>query len=345
MKSKLLIILLFLGIALHAQEELRKNFKQVYAVTNTDLFDISNQFGTINISNTNSNEISITAEVIVSSRSKDRSQKVLDAINIEISKKGNTIYAITNIDNLNANNVNFEINYNVQMPSYLKLNLKNKYGKVFIDALTNKSNIAVKYGSLQLKSLTDDNDKPLSTIELGYCDNSTVNNLNWAKVILSYSKLTIDEAKALVISSKYSNIKLGTASSCVTESAYDNYSISEITNFVGKGRYSGLNIGTLHKKLNIDTKYGDVKVSKVSKDFEEITVQTAYAGIDITLHAESGYTFEAAANYGDIKYPSIEVYERIKDNQNLQIKGYKGNKDAVSSIKLTTAYGDIRIKQ
>lgn len=340
----LAIVLVFLSNIVFAQDEYEKKFHESFDVSKDDTFEISNKFGNIAIENVSTNTLTIDAEIIVKSKSQDKADKIMESISIQIQKNGNIISAITELDNIKTNNASFEINYRVQMPAYLNLNLSNKYGSVNINELHGKSNLAVKYGSLNVNKIMDGNEKPLSSVELGYCERSSIKEFNWGKVIIKYSKLEIDKGKALVISSKYSQLELGEFSSVVAETGYDGYKIGTINNLIMEAKYSKIEVENLTKKFKIENKYGNIEVKNIPAGFEDIDVVSRYASVDLGIAPDAKYWLDAKSSYADVKYNDIKITERIREDHGTEIKGTVGGTDSTAKVTVRSEYGDVDLR-
>lgn len=345
LKFKLIAILLVtLSGSAIAQQELKKTFNEKYPVDKNTLFEINNRFGDINIENTKDDNISIYAEIVVKAKSQNKADKSLNEISVTISKSGNTISAITEIDNIKTNNAHFQINYEVNMPAYLNINLTNKYGHVVINELHGKSNLTVKYGSLNINKILDGNEKPLTTIKLGYCENSNIQEFKWGKVGIKYSKLKINEGHALAISSKYSKLRLGNFSSIVADAGYDDYNITTVKNLVLTAKYSNIDVDLLSQKLKLENKYGNISIDEIPDGFKSIDVISKYASIDLGIAKNANYNLEARAQYADIKYNDLKIKQRIKESNSIQIIGTTGNKTTNAYVKVESSYGGIDLR-
>lgn len=339
------LLLIFVTSIAGAQDDYRKKYHEEYDVKKGDLLEISNRFGDIKIENTNVDKITIDAEVVVKSKSEDKANRIMEKIDIEISQSGNTVTAVTDIDDISTNKASFEINYIVVMPAYLNVKLLNKYGNVTINELHGKSNIAVKYGSLNVNKMLDGKEKPLSTIELGYCERSRINEVNWAKIAIKYSKLELEKGKAIAISSKYSKLRIGEFSSIVAESGYDSYEIKNIKNLKMDAKYSNVDVGELTNKFAIENKYGNIDIDKIPDGFESINIVSKYAKIDLGITADASFKLDAKSSYADIKYNNLKIQQRIKESHGLEIKGYAGNEETEAIIKIVTEYGDADLRE
>lgn len=335
-------VLIFVASIASAQDSYNKKFHESYPVDKNCTFDITNKFGNIVIENTDENQITIDAEIIVKTGSKDKADRIMDKISVTIKKEGNTITALTELDNIN--NANFEINYQVLMPTYLNINLLNKYGKVTINELRGNSNLEVKYGSLDVNKILDDNEKPLSSVTLGYCESSEITEFNWGKILIRYSKLEVEKGKALAISSKYSHLKLGDFSSLVAEAGYDDYKINSTNNLVMEAKYTKVQAEKLTKKLNIENKYGNIEVAEIPKGFESIDVVSKYATIELGIADDASYMLDAETNYADVKYNDLKITERVRESSATQVKGTAGDSNTKATVKIRSEYGDVDLR-
>jgi len=343
-KLSILIIIAFTSFA-GAQDNYNKKFHEDYDVNKEVTFEISNKFGDIKIENTTANKITIDAEVIVKARSQEKADKILEKISVTITKTGNIVSAKTEIDNISTNNASFEINYTILMPSYLNTNLENKYGNVTINELHGKNNLTVKYGSLNVNKILDNNEKPITSVDLGYCEQSRINEFNWGKIIIKYSKLEVGTGKALAISSKYSKLRLGTLSSVVCEAGYDDYEIDNVSNLVMTAQYSNIEVRQLTKKLKIDNKYGNVSVNKIPDGFEEIDIVSKYAKIDLGIAANANYKLAAKSSYADINCNELKNTQRIKEDFGMELNGYSGSESATATVKVVSEYGEVDLRE
>jgi hypothetical protein len=292
--------------------------------------------------------------ITVDHRREEKAKELLEYLNVNFTESDNSITAETEIDdkfnksgwffNFDSDNKDFSIDYTIKMPSKLNLAVENKYGNVFIDEVTGHADITVKYGNLKANKVMRDNSKPLSHIYLAYSD-GTVEEANWLKLTLKYSKLEIDESKALIAVTKYSKLYNDKTSSLVCESKYDHYYLGTISNLVTEAKYTDFKIDQLNKKLDIETKYGDLEIDHIPASFEELTIDNKYGHLDIEIENGASYRLKGEAEYGDIDYPSDNKLSRIEENSDLRISGTVGkDKNTKSTVTIETKYGSVDLK-
>jgi hypothetical protein len=222
--------------------------------------------------------------------------------------------------------------------------LSNKYGNVFIDELVSTSTIDVKYGKLTANKILHDSKEPLTKIYLSYSTGS-IQETKWIEADIKYSKLNITDSKALAILSKYSKIYITNGSSVVSESKYDTYEIEKLANLVTNAAYGHFKINSLSGKLQVDTKYTDVIVDRISSGFEGIKVTNSYGSYKLGIDGAASYKINGYSKYCNIEYPeSRSRVSRINENNEMKLNGVVGdNQAAKAEVNITSHYGNIRL--
>ncbi len=339
-----------------AQGEYAKNKHQEYEVNQQTLFKLINKYGDINITNWEKDKLSIDVQITVEHRNEDKARELLDYIMVTFAKEGNTIQAKTDFDkrfnksggflDFGDDPKEFSINYNVKMPQYLNLELENKYGDVFINEITGRADIAVKYGNFKANRILRDNSKPLSRVYLAY-SNGNIKEVNWLKLSLKYTpnNCEIEKAKALIAMTKYSKLYVKQASSIVCESKYDNYHLGTLENLVCEAKYTDLKVKQINKQLDLISQYGDIDIDYVPKDFETIKVNNKYGQVDIGVDDQASYQIDGAAAYANIKYPDNGKIRKTEKNTEMRISGTVGKLENPSSqVRITTKYGSVELE-
>lgn len=355
-KSALLLILvqiLVITTALAASEEFSKNLHKEYDADENTLLFIQNKFGDVDINNWDKDQVTIDVTITIDHPNEEKAKELIDYIDVAFSQTGNTIKAITEIDDkfskwnsfsLGNNRKEFSIDYKVNIPKNIQLELENKYGSVFINEITGHSKIFVKYGNLKANKIIWDNKKPLSEVYLAY-SNGKIDECKWLNLTLKYSKLEIEKCKALIAVTKYSKLYIDKGSSIVCESKYDVYKIGSLTNFVTTSAYTDFEIDEIYKKLEFDNRYGSINIDYVPKDFESIEIENEYGNIDIGIDMNASYNIKGYAKYADIDYPNEGRVSRIKESTSLSVDGLVGSDSSTkSTVKIETKYGSVDLK-
>ncbi|RPH32310.1 MAG: hypothetical protein EHM93_10040 [Bacteroidales bacterium] len=346
-----LVLLATTAIAAVGQDRVAKTYQKEFALTENSNIYLENRFGQMDIENWDKNSISITVEIKVDYPEGDKAARLLKAINIEFAQIGNDISAITKIDEdfikswkhlFDSDSKDFSIDWEVKMPKQSSITLVNKYGDIFINELTGKCKVELRYGNLKANRIFRDNSEPLSNLTISY-GNASIDEVNWFKAEIKYAKLSITKAKAIVILSRYSKISIDQVSSVVSESKGDSYSIGTISNFVGEGANTAYRMDELTKKLDLTVKYGDVKIDKIPVGFESIKFSGGYSGISARIDPLASYYLTGNAAYGDIIFNTSNRLNRIESPTRLEVEGLIGkDENTKSKVEVTVKYGSAK---
>ncbi len=260
LKSLLLLLLLItvVSFSLSAQDAM-KDYTESFDVTKGVTLSSDTRYSDVEFITWDKNVVDILAEVEVEASSKSKAEEKLSKIDVKISKSGNTITLETDFQEGWSKNAKVEINITVKVPAYMNLTMASSYGDVFIQELTGLVLLDLKYGNLKAGSLTRGNAKPFNKIDLAY-SNGNIEKGGWMEIELGYSDLEIGTSSMLFVESKYSKLMGEKTGGIVTEGAYDKYIFDEVDNMVAELRYSGIKFGVLNKKLDVESKYTNIKI-------------------------------------------------------------------------------------
>jgi hypothetical protein len=351
--SALVLLTLITAIAAEGQERVAKTYQKEFALTDNSNIYLENRFGQMNIENWDKKSISITIEIKVDYPEGSKAERLLKAINIEFNQVGNDISAITKFEedfmrswekNFDSDSKDFSIDWEVKLPKLSSVDINNENGDIFIDELTGKCKIKLRYGDLKANKIFRENTDPLSTLSISY-GNATIDEVSWFKVDIRYAKLNIAKAKAVVLVSKYSKVSVDQVSSLVSESKSDTYSIGIISNFVGEGSYTSYRIDELSKKFDLTSKYGDIKIDRIPATFESIKFDGAYSNIYAGIDPLASYILSANSAYGNIKYNSQNRLNRIEGPTHTEVDGLVGkDENTKSKVTISVKYGNARLE-
>jgi len=350
-RTLLFISLLFFSFALSAQE-LKKEYHEEYKVEKGSTLDLSNKYGDIIVETSETDQVVVDVKVTLEFPNRERAERLLNYINVNFSRSGNTITVETVIDDKfsftgwSSGTRRFSIDYNVKMPVWMNLTLANRYGDTDLDDINGLVDLNIKYGNLKALKFGRGNEKPINTIVLAYGKGS-VEEAGWLDLNLRYSgNFTLTNNQALLLDSRYSKLQMGNVSSVVGETKYDNIRIEKINNLVLDAGYADINIGTLVKKLEYEGGYGSFTVEKVPAGFESIDISSRYSGVRIVIDEMASYDLEAELSYSGLKYNEADFQNRrrIIENNSTEISGVVGKETSPSSrVRVTASYGSVRL--
>ncbi len=330
-------------------EEVKKVYHKQYKVNKETVLNIENRYGDVNMINWDKDSVLIDVVVTIDYPS-DKAKDLISYITVDFSVSGNTISAVTNIDERfsgkwghNDNKKKFRIDYTIHAPAYINLTLLNKYGNLFINELSGHANLEVRYGFIRINSLSRGNRKPLNHLTLAYSTKGTIENAGWLMLDMKYSKLEITRGKAIAGETKYSTLKIDNISSVVFQSKYDTYDLGTLNNLVLVASYGNIHVGEVKKKISLETRYTGVDIGHVPAGFISVDVDNAYGGVKIRIDPAASYYIKGSTSYCKMSYPEARV-NRIVKNNSAEVNGFIGkDKNSKSKVTVLSKYGSVTL--
>ncbi len=180
--------------------EKTKSINKTYNVTVSDKLNIDNKFGAVTINVWTKQEIKVDIEIKASAKTEEWAKSVLDDIQVEDSRSGNTITLKTlhvedldkkeggkRIDKYKNKNTqqSMETNYTVYMPAMNALEIENQFGATTLPDYKGEVDLCSKFGKLTTGNLT--NVKNIN-VEFG---KATLGNIPGGSLSIKYSKANI----------------------------------------------------------------------------------------------------------------------------------------------------------
>jgi hypothetical protein len=335
--------------------EVTKTVEKSFPLTGTGSLEIENRYGSIDIRNWEKDEISVSVLVSVTHSNPETAERHLSYINIHLSQQENAIKAITEIDSRLSRSGSrlfssgndgqvIRIDYTVYAPSETDLKVTHRYGDIFINEATGHTMIDLRYGNLQANRIFRDNTRPLSEVTLAYSTKVNITEADWLKINMRYSDLNVERCRALVISASYSKIRVENASSIVAEARYSDFNLGDISNFVTESGYTHYTIDRINNVLDIETRYGNVKVAAMPANFSRMRFDGRYSNMRVGMDRDASYQIEATAGYGSVSIPSGGKVNKITRGQETTLSGVVGAQaDTEATVEISTRYGNVNL--
>lgn len=342
-KVKYIAVLFFLVAMVceaNAVAQKTKEYHEKWPVNSVQTLDISNRFGNVNVTHKGGSDVTVDVVVTVESSNERRAADLLEQITVSFSKTGSRVYAETHLSRGFRTNLQFSIDYEVNIPPDKNLNITNKYGNTFVNELKANGSFDIQYGNFNANLLNAPSDGKLE-LNLAY-GKGGIENAGNMTVTVQYSTLNFGSFNDLNLNSKYNVINLDKANSVVADSKYDTFNFGKVGSLSAGTKYTQIRIDELSESLKIDAGYGGIKVGKVDSGFESISITNSYGQISLGL-GNASYSLDASCNYCGISYPeSSFTGDRISENQFRKVKGKVGNGSG-GTVFVESRYGQIRL--
>lgn len=336
--------MLFVLVAIAGdQDQKKKHVEKNYKVSATTKLKIENKFGKVEINSWSKSEFDIKVEIIGKGRNEERAQRILDAIEIDITESSAEIVFETEIqDNKNKNEEGFEINYTVYMPDKNPLEVKNSFGDVTMGDRNNDLDINVSYGSMKVGDVTGD-----ATIKLSF-GSGGVGRIKDGEATIKYSNFEIEGAGKLDLTQGFSDIEIGEVDDLEIESKYGKVEIEKAGKVDADAHFSGLEIEELTGSIELDCSYlGDFRIDKLAKTFTLVDIDGKFGSYEIGLEEGLNADINAEFSFADLKYSSdvnATFNYRVKESNKSSYRGKIGKGDPNKMIRIDSSYGNLRLK-
>ena len=322
--------------------------------------NIENKYGSVVVTESKSNQVSLKITIEVNSNSDEKAQEVFDRISINFSNSSDFVSAITEIEEKKSgwtswfswgSTINFKINYDVKMPISAHLKLKNKYGDVNLTDLNNGLDLVLKYGNISMRSV-----EAKTSLDLGY-GNMDFGDLGDLNDNVKYSKIQGSSAQEVSISSKYSTFNVGDIASLKSDTKYDTYvidkvgdirnsgkydkwEVKEVENVKISSKYSPIWIDKLIGDLLVDQKYGNIEVEEVVCNSARIEIDAEYTDVDLGIR-DCGLDMDFEGEYVSVRLPRDIEGSVEQDDEDVWLKNTFGNGDR--RVRLRMRHASLKI--
>ena len=338
-KSLLLSLLLIVTVSFSlSAQDARKEYSENYDVNKGATLTTDTKYSDVELITWDKSVVDILAVVTVDASSQNRAEEALKKVDIRISKSGNNISVVTEMENGWSRNVKTKIKITVKAPAWVNLDLESSYGDLFIQEASEMVNVDLRYGNLKAGTISRGNVKPYNFIDLAYSD-GVIDEAGWLNLEISYSNMEVNVSGMLFVESKYSKLLGEKAGGIVTEGAYDKYYFDEVDSFVAELKYSGLKFGRLNKTLDLHSAYTGAKIGTLTNGFDEVNAQLSYGNISVGLEQGASFKFEGEAKYGNVNIDTGDRLSKTKENNYVKVWGNVGS-NPKSSIHVITKYGN-----
>ncbi|MEQ9467498.1 MAG: hypothetical protein RLN88_08805 [Ekhidna sp.] len=345
LKYSILALCMLIAVAVTArdQDQKKKFVEKNYKVSATTKLRIDNKFGKVEINSWTKSEFEIKVEIIGKGRTEDRAQRILDAIQIDITEGSAEIVFETEIDDAkNKNEEGFEINYTIYMPESNPLEIKNSFGDVTMGNRSNDLNIDVSYGSMRVGDVSGD-----SRIKLSF-GSGGVGYIKGGEATIKYSNFEIERAERLDLTQGFSDIEIGEVDDLELESKYGKVEIEKAGKIDADAHFSGFDIEELTGSLELDCSYlGDFSIDRLAKTFTLIDIDGKFGSYEIGLVDGINADINAEFSFADLKISSdvdATFNYRVKESNRSTYKGKIGKGDPNKMIRIDSSYGNLRLK-
>lgn len=356
----LIIICLFLSTTLAQAHNYNKTktFAKSYGISDMATIELDNKYGNIHIDTWDKDSISLDVNIEVRGKSMSKVEAMLARIEIETSgnsdfvnirteivKQSQGIFArfLRNTLDFTQNlldNQSVTVEYNILLPASVKLILQNKYGDVYLPTINGYVRIDMQHGNFRAETINEGRN-----INVKYGD-VNIDHITEGNLDISYGDLMIASADNIHIKSRAIDGHLEKVNSLDLDTRNDKYFIDDAEKIVGETQFSTIHVARLGKYLNVESRYGDLKINNISSNFAGVNCYGTNTDYYLNFDARTALTFDMTLEGSDLNYPSkyvsIQEDEQIDKIRNISGKmgASEGNQE-LSNVRLRCKSGSV----
>jgi len=305
-----LLTILLIGTTLNAQD-FTKVYQKKFDVDQGALLVIKNKFGEVKCLNWNENAISINVTITAETSSQDKANRIFDKIGVELSGDRTKVQGITTVGSIS--NAEFSIDYEISMPAWIKLDLTNQFGDIYLPETGGDAKIKLEYGAMEAEAFNgqaNDLQIKFSDVSAGSIKNGILD--------IEYSDWESEEAETLKVRTRFSEVAIEKVDNLNLDSQYDEINVEEAAEVVVISRFSDMDFGKISGNFDFDIEYGDLDIDIIAPSFKNGKVRNTFAGASMTFATGASIMIDAELEFGDLSYPKAT-------SMNHQTVGYTTN--------------------
>lgn len=297
-----LLVAVSIPVLLSAQvySEKREQGKSFKLKSGT-VIQLTNKYGNINVMPWEKDSVRIEVSMAAQSKQAAKVVKILSSIDCEMMATANSISARTVFyDNsttfwkdvvsyagqvINTSN-NLQINYTVYMPVTYDIKIENKFGNIYMDSHSGNADITLSNGDLQARNFTGGLKLKL---EFG---SANFQDAGEAQLSINYSDLTARKINSLSLNSRSSTVDIEDAATIEITSIRDKIVVKSCSSLNGEASFTRIRINELESASTMTTKYGELRLNSVTKNFRVINIRSEYTDVFLGFNPSDSYSMD-----------------------------------------------------
>ncbi|MBS1579650.1 MAG: hypothetical protein JST29_08435 [Bacteroidetes bacterium] len=221
----------------------------------------------------------------------------------------------------------------IYLPKENKLDIESKYADVTINGNSNKLNIDITNGNLEMGDVKN-------LVLRSKYGNVTTGNLGSAEIDFINGRLTAKSIDDLDIDTKYSSVEADVVKKATIRSVNDEYEIEEAGALQGRKNYGNLRITKLTGSIELDGTNADIRLRKIEPSVSLIKLDNKYADIRVPFNAIKNYNITYNGSYSSV-YSNFDKKPIVVKEKEETKKDDKGKDEMGGKIRFRTSGFDM----
>ena len=289
-----------------------EHLTRAYKVNPGASVDITNKYGNVHLNTWDKDSVRFEIHIELRAKNFEKLKKLEENLDFDFQATPHFVVAKTvtvaqktrlgigiqeAVEPLSSGSNNVEINYEVYLPASCELKVYNKFGDVFCDAFQNDVHLKVSHGDLKAVSIGG-----LARIDVRF-GSAHVKSVKTGRFTVDYSEFTLDKGEKVSVNSKNSTITLDEVEELKANSRRDKFYIKKIKALNGESNFSDFYITEIRQYINITSKYGELNLSSIPRDFEAIQINSNFTDLRLSFEPDVSYKFGLVHRKVNFQYP------------------------------------------
>jgi len=283
------------------------------------MLKISNQHGNITIKGWDRDTIEIQSLINVEAPGSNSAEEVLDYISIERANRAGMLVFRTQFDEEFFSNYPFSVEYTINVPKKLMLDITNNLGDVLINDVDGRINLQLEYGNLHL---INSKNKKTHNFNLNFAE-AKLDSCQSVQGSLNNCTLIADHISKLDFKSEYSLFKLGVTKSIALSSLTDRINITESDSIKITGSQLIVNIKNINTYGFFEIEKGQLML-KGGTRLAQLSVSNKMTNTIISLPSEYTYVLNGEITNGELNHPAINQLQVLREGSKESFTGQIG---------------------
>lgn len=324
-------------------KKIEKSFKLV------ENLKIDAHYGKVQIKNWDKDEIRFEIVITVDGSNEEKNETMAENITIDFTEGNQQLvaqtvlggfYSLKKITNSLFNKGKVKINYTVEMPAGVNLELIQKNGDIFMDNHNARFNLNHTNGNFTANSLNGENNLKFSNVD------ATINQLNQTELEAAGSSFKIESADKISGESRDSKFEIQVIDNLNIKSSRDKFDIKEIEYLYGSSSFTKFEISQMGGEIDYELKFGHINVFNINNLFSFIKLDSKYGHIGLSFMEDCNMDYEI--KHKSVKFDNSNSFtlnnESTADKNTYLAKGKIGAKNSISKLNIRANNCKIRLE-
>lgn len=333
-----------------AVEKVNRKIEKNYPIRPDAELVIKNQFGNINISNWDKNEVGLEINISVEGKNTEALERRLDKINLVFESSSDRVSVETQIEQAKRKwfeinfslspkeKVKFRVDYLVKVPKTVHLNIRNKFGNIELDTTEAPAKIRCSFGQIHLGELRGGN----HYISLDFSKNSSIEYMDNGKIEADYSSLDLNRVGQLKWNADFSKVEIQRAQTIDYSADYGRIAVETANRINGSSDFTTLRIGKVQEQFRMSGDFGSLHIRSLEALSENSSIETEFTKVRIGVSPKASFHFEIETEASGFESEiDLNYQKKIQESRKKYFSGTYGDQPQ-AQLTIETEYGSIK---